>query len=140
MFGALHNYANNYGISRAITLLQQFRRWVSAANMRDHAPIEEVENLARETHTIELKFDTDNPEIQKIIRTLMRKAARQVLTSAALLADGREPQVAYSNRDFFEGGTKQDLSDDVETVPDTGGETEESETNDERTIEDGSNV
>ena len=65
----------------------------------------------RKTYKIELKIDFEDEKRHKIATHLMRKAARGILTQATLIADGREPQVAFISDDFFEGGTQESLAE-----------------------------
>lgn len=63
----------------------------------------------RKTYQIELKIDFDDPARHRAMLKVMRKQGRNVLTAAMLLMDNREPQIAISTDDFFEGGTKEAL-------------------------------
>jgi len=72
--------------------------------------------MSRKIHTVELKFDADDPERHKAARQMMRKMARMVLIQAHMIAEpgGRVPQAAYRNEDFFEGGTLEDLGEEFD--------------------------
>lgn len=65
----------------------------------------------RKTYTIDIKIDFDDDNRHKVMLHIARKAARQLLTQASLLADNRQPQVGITTDDFFEGGTKEALMD-----------------------------
>jgi hypothetical protein len=65
----------------------------------------------RKTYTIDLKIDFDDDTRHKVMLHLSRKMARMLLTQAALIADNRQPQVALTCDDFFEGGSKEALMD-----------------------------
>lgn len=72
-------------------------------------------------YSIELKINFDDDNRHKIALHMMRRLARQALTQAAMISDGREPQVAFTSGDFFEGGTQESLAElapmDAQDVP-----------------------
>lgn len=58
----------------------------------------------RKTYTVEIKVDFDDEERHELMIPVLRKAARNLLTNASLLADNhRQPQVAVRSEDFFAG-------------------------------------
>lgn len=107
--GAMTVFTNKFGDKAAADMLHYLITSVRAANLT-----ERIEDLTRKTHTIDLKFDSDDEARHAMVRKLCRKMARTLLTQATLLADGRPPQAAYHNEDFFEGGSKEDLGEDFD--------------------------
>ena len=59
--------------------------------------------MARKTYSLDLKIDFEDQTRHAMMEKLLRRLAKQVLTQATLLADGRQPQVALRSEDFFMG-------------------------------------
>lgn len=124
VMGGLSIYANTHGHMAATDLLKELAQMLRTANRKqtlaDLKHFEEV-MMTRKVHTVELKFDADDPERHKAARAMMRKMARMVLIQAHMIAEpgGRVPQAAYRNEDFFEGGTLEDLGEEFDdsTIP-----------------------
>jgi hypothetical protein len=76
----------------------------------------------RKTYNVSLKIDFDDAKRHNAMLHLVRRAARQLLTQATLLADNRQPQVAIECDDFFEGGSKEGLMDLPETPEEDAGD------------------
>lgn len=101
-----------------------FAMYLSRTLMRfekDHPHVFDTRMLQmRKTYDIQLKIDFDDPSRHKIAMHFMRKAARTILTQANMIADGREPQIALTTDDFFEGGTIENLQELAELPEDVG--------------------
>lgn len=92
----------------------------------------EINNMMRK-YKIELAINFDDDSRHKIALHMMRKTARTVLLQASLLSDGRDPQVIFESGDFFEGGTKESLTE-LSPLDETEAEVE-TEARDEETTE-----
>lgn len=55
------------------------------------------------TYTVELRADFLEEDKHDILLQAVREAARTMLTTAMLLKDKREPQIALQTGDLFEG-------------------------------------
>jgi hypothetical protein len=73
------------------------------------------------TYTIELRCDFQDEEKYELVLEIVREKAREMLTTAIMLKDKRDPQISFSSGDMFE--TDKDLTiltpEDLEA---TGGE------------------
>lgn len=54
------------------------------------------------TYTIELRADFQDDEKHDILLQAAREMARQLLATALMLKDKREPQISFSSGDMFE--------------------------------------
>ena len=68
--------------------------------------------MTRKTYRIELKIDFDDDSRHDIIRGIVQQYARDVMSSAMLLADGRRPVVALGMDDAFVGPEEIALMDE----------------------------
>lgn len=66
------------------------------------------------TFRIELKVDFDGEEKEKIMRDAVINAARQLITTSALIADKRKPQIMVQTRDFYSGDEEILITEDIE--------------------------
>jgi hypothetical protein len=92
---------NKTNPERAIVLIEQLLR---VSGFTGDAEV-------RKTYMVSLKIDFDDEKRHGIMLKLARQAGRLLLTQASLIADNRPPQVAIECDDFFEGGTRETLSD-----------------------------
>jgi len=117
VMGGLSIYADTHGYMATTDLLKGLAEMLRQANrnktMADVKHFKEA-MMTRKTHTIEVKFDSEDVERHKAVRMMMRKLARTALIQAHLLADDRAPQAMYRNEDFFEGGTLEDLGEEFD--------------------------
>lgn len=67
--------------------------------------------MARKTYRIELKIDFEDDTRHEHMLTVARNAARDLISVAMLLQDGRKPQIALITDDTFIG------SDEIEIQP-----------------------
>jgi hypothetical protein len=58
---------------------------------------------------IDLRCDFDTKEQEELMLTAVRTSAKELLTTARLLADKRKPDIAIHNEDMHEGRDKIDL-------------------------------
>lgn len=70
----------------------------------------------RETYTIELKIDFNDDARHETMRTIARQYARDLLASAMLLQDGRQPTIALTTTDSFSGEDELKLIDESELI------------------------
>jgi hypothetical protein len=66
------------------------------------------------TWTIELRVDFDEKRKEEIMLSAVRSAAKQLFTTAQLLADGRKPQIAIQTSDMFIGSEEVSMFVDGE--------------------------
>jgi len=79
------------------------------AMMRRPMTPQELEDLmSRKTYVIELKAEFEDETRHEALQKILRRAARQIYTSAMLLNDKErvKPQIALHSEDFF-AGTEQ---------------------------------
>jgi len=67
------------------------------------ARVRDMEEDMRKTYTISLKINFNDDSRHDDAMEMMREAAREVYAKATLIADGRQPQVAFQTEDYFEG-------------------------------------
>lgn len=65
------------------------------------------------TYILELKADYETEEQFDVIKTAMKRCAREVLATSMLLG-GRPPQVALHSKDFFHGNEDLEIDDPAE--------------------------
>jgi hypothetical protein len=70
--------------------------------------------MALMTWTLELRVDFNEKTKNAIMLKDIRAQARQLLTTARLLADGREPDIAITTSDMFVGREEIALFEDGE--------------------------
>lgn len=58
---------------------------------------------------IDLRVDFDTTEQEELMLTAVRTSAKELLTTARLLADKRKPDIAIHNDDMYEGRDQIDL-------------------------------
>lgn len=63
--------------------------------------------MTTKTYTIELRVDVTNADMDKTILEMAKQGAATLITRAALVSNGKKPQVALMVSDFF--GTNEDL-------------------------------
>jgi hypothetical protein len=118
LVGALASVRNTEGWL-ATAMAQRLNKIL--AHLREHPDQFTIEDtIMRKTYQIELKIDFEDGSRHKIALHLMRKAARNIVAQANLISDGRDPQVAFSTDDFFEGGTQESLAELSEIPEDAG--------------------
>lgn len=61
------------------------------------------------TWTIEVRADFDDPSKNKLLLDDIKQHVKEINATALLLADKRQPQVAFSTSDMFVGSEKIDL-------------------------------
>lgn len=113
IFGRLTSIKNNRGAKVAASIARRL-----LLIMPDPQGQYKGAKRMRKEYKISLKIDFDDSSRHKIALHMMRKAARHILTQACLIADDREPQVAFESEDFFEGGTIESLKDLAEIPED----------------------
>lgn len=59
--------------------------------------------MALKNWLIDLRVDFDTKEQEDLMLTAVRTAAKELLTTARLLADKRKPDISIQNDDMFEG-------------------------------------
>ena len=59
--------------------------------------------MALKNWIIDLRVDFETKEQEDLMLTEVRMAAKQLLTTAKLLADKRKPDIAIHNDDMYEG-------------------------------------
>lgn len=71
--------------------------------------------MSLRTYTIELRVDFDSKDKEEIMLASARQSAKQLFTTASLIADNRKPDIALTCGDLFLGAQEIDLTtDDVE--------------------------
>lgn len=65
--------------------------------------------MTLKTWSIEVKVDFDTPEREGIMLKAVRAAAKQLLTTALLIADKRKPDIAVQSDDMFMGREQVEL-------------------------------
>jgi hypothetical protein len=65
--------------------------------------------MALKNLIIDLRFDFETKEQEELMLNLVRGAAKELLTSARLLADQRKPDIAIHNDDMYEGRDQIEL-------------------------------
>lgn len=73
--------------------------------------------MATKTITIELRVDYDTPEKEALIVKAAKRAAKHLYTTALLVKDQRQPQIALSSGDMFTA-KEELLLDEVEELTD----------------------
>ena len=53
--------------------------------------------------TIQLRVNFDDKAKEEVLVDAVRRAAKSLFTAANLVSDGRQPQIAISSGDMFEG-------------------------------------
>jgi hypothetical protein len=66
------------------------------------------------TLRVEIRYDFANEEQDKLFIDCARQAAKHMLTTAALLSDGRPPEIMMQGDNFFEGKYEISLAEDLE--------------------------
>jgi len=70
------------------------------------------ERAIMKTHTIQLRVDFDSEEKHEIIKAAVKRAAQQLIATASLIQDKRQPQCIVESEDYFTGTEEIKLSDD----------------------------
>lgn len=70
----------------------------------------------RKKYRIELSIEFKDQERHDALRPLIAQAARDLLATAELLADGRRPQIAVQSDDLFWGKDDLDLMEQADNV------------------------
>lgn len=65
--------------------------------------------MALMTWTIEIRADYDSKEKELLLLKDIKQHVKEINATALLLADKRQPQVAFSTSDMFVGAEKIDL-------------------------------
>ena len=65
--------------------------------------------MTRKTYRIELKIDFQDDDRHQYVSEIVRRYARDILSSTMLLQDGRKPLVAVQIEDSFIGSQEVDL-------------------------------
>jgi hypothetical protein len=65
--------------------------------------------MALRTYTIELRVDFDDAEKHDTMLTIIRDQAKQIITSARLISDKRQPDIAIETGDMFIGAQEIEL-------------------------------
>lgn len=76
----------------------------------------EWDDMSRKTYRIELKMDFNDDTRHEALIMVAKQYARDLLASAMLLQDGRQPQVALITDDTFEGMEKISIIEESENV------------------------
>jgi hypothetical protein len=58
---------------------------------------------------VDLRVDFETKEQEELMLTAVRTCAKELLTTARLLADKRKPDIAIHNDDMYEGRDQIDL-------------------------------
>lgn len=66
------------------------------------------------TWTIELRVDFDGKDKEAIMLSCARSAAKNLLTTARLIADKRQPDIALMTSDMIEGADQISIFEDGE--------------------------
>jgi hypothetical protein len=61
-----------------------------------------------------LRVEVNTEDKENAMRTAVRMAAKHIMTTAMLISDGQEPDIAIDSQDFFEGKETIELADDIE--------------------------
>lgn len=69
------------------------------------------------TWTVELRVDFDEKSKEKIMEKGVRSMAKELLSMAMLLADGRKPDIAISTSDMFVGREEVEMFVEGEDDP-----------------------
>lgn len=69
--------------------------------------------MSLRTYTIELRVDFDSKDKEEIMLASARQSAKQLFTTASLIADNRKPDIALTCGDLFEGSKEISLIDDA---------------------------
>lgn len=64
--------------------------------------------------TIELKYDVDSKDQEEALIQAARMTAKHLFTTAVLVSNNRQPEIAMHSDSFFEGREKIELADDFE--------------------------
>jgi hypothetical protein len=70
--------------------------------------------MALMTWTIELRVDFDGAEKTEIMLQACRSAAKGLITTANLIADGRKPDISLTTSDMFVGAEEISMFEDGE--------------------------
>jgi hypothetical protein len=65
--------------------------------------------MSLKTYIIELRIDFNDDARADLMLTGVRQQAKELLTTARLLADGRKPDISISNNDIYIGREEIDL-------------------------------
>lgn len=66
-----------------------------------------------ETVTIELRFDFQDADKNEIILQAAREKARELLATAMMLKDKRDPQISFQSGNMFERNRELEIMTDV---------------------------
>ena len=65
--------------------------------------------MTQKNWIIDLRVDFDTKEQEDLMLSAIRTSAKELLTTARLLADKRKPDIAIHNDDMYEGRDQIDL-------------------------------
>ena len=65
--------------------------------------------MTQKNWIIDLRCDFNTKEQEELMLTAVRSVAKELLTTARLLADQRKPDIGIHNDDMFEGRDQIDL-------------------------------
>lgn len=87
---------------------------------RPMTPQELEDLMSRKTYVIELKAEFDDETRHAALQKILRRAARQIYTSAMLLNDKEraKPQIALHSEDFFAGTEQLTIKEPDEELAD----------------------
>ena len=71
--------------------------------------------MTRRTYRIEVKVDFNDDDRHQYVAEIVRRYARDILSSVMLLQDGRKPMVALQMEDSFIGSEEIDLMPESDT-------------------------
>lgn len=66
------------------------------------------------TITIELRYDADDPEQEKVIILAAKRGAKHLLTQAMMLSGDRQPKILVHNESLIFGKDEIDLEGDLD--------------------------
>ena len=65
--------------------------------------------MTQKNWIIDLRIDFDTKEQEDLMLTAVRTSAKELLTTARLIADKRKPDIAIHHNDMFEGRDQIDM-------------------------------